>query len=162
MLSRNSLLRNIGRIERGVIFLDIRGLIRKLERKYQTRNPFDLAKALGILILMEDLGTINGYYNKQLRIKQIHINYNLPEHLQILTCAHELGHALLHPNSSTPFLRSCTFFSVDRMEIEANKFAMELLLSDDILIEYQEYTTEQIARITVYNHKLVELRLKNN
>lgn len=143
-----------------MIFLDIRGLIRKLERKYQTRNPFDLATSLGILILKEDLGTINGYYNKQFRIKQIHINHNLPEHLQILTCAHELGHALLHPNSSTPFLRSFTFFSVDRMEIEANKFAVELLIPDDFLTEYQEYTTEQIARIMGYNEELIELRLK--
>lgn len=109
---------------------------------------------------MEDLGAINGYYNKQLRIKQIHINYNLPEHLQALTCSHELGHALLHPNSNTPFLRSSTFFSVDRMEIEANKFAMELLLPDDILIEYQEYTTGELSRITGYSKELIELRFK--
>lgn len=143
-----------------MIFLDIRGLIRKLERKYQTRNPFDLATSLGILILKEDLGTINGYYNKQFRIKQIHINHNLPEHLQILTCAHELGHALLHPNSSTPFLRSFTFFSVDRMEIESNKFAVELLIPDDFMAEYQEYTTEQIARIMGYSEELIKLRLK--
>ena len=160
MPNKNSLLKSIGRIERGVIFLDIRGLIRKLERKYQTRNPFDLATSLGILILKEDLGTINGYYNKQFRIKQIHINHNLPEHLQILTCAHELGHALLHPNSSTPFLRSFTFFSVDRMEIESNKFAVELLIPDDFMAEYQEYTTEQIARIMGYSEELIKLRLK--
>lgn len=109
---------------------------------------------------MEDLGSINGYYNKQFRIKQIHINCNLPEHLQKLTCAHELGHALLHPNSSTPFLRSCTFLSIDRMEIEANKFAVELLLPDDILIEYQQYTTGEVARIIGYSNELIELRLK--
>ena len=140
--------------------MDIRGLIKKLERKYQTRNPFELARSLGILIIKEDLGTVNGYYNKQFRIKQIHINCNLPDHLQKLTCAHELGHALLHPNSSTPFLRSCTFFSVERMEIEANKFAMELLLPDDILAEYQEYTTGHIARIMGYSQELIALRLE--
>lgn len=140
--------------------MDIRGLIKKLERKYQTRNPFELAKSLGILIIKEDLGTINGYYNKQFRIKQIHINCNLPEHLQKLTCAHELGHALLHPNSSTPFLRSCTFFSVDRMEIEANKFTMELLFPDDFFEEYKEYTMGEISRITGYSKELIELRLE--
>lgn len=140
--------------------MDIRGLIKKLERKYQTRNPFELAKALGILITHENLGTINGYYNKQFRIKQIHINCSLPEHLQTLTCAHELGHALLHPDSSTPFLRSFTYFSVDRMELEANKFAINLLLPDDTLTEYQEYTIGQIARITGYSEELIKLRLK--
>ncbi len=140
--------------------MDIRGLIEKLERKYQTRNPFELARSLRILITYENLGTINGYYNKQFRIKQIHINCNLPEHLQTLTCAHELGHALLHSDSSTPFLRSFTYFSVDRMELEANKFAINLLLPDDTLTEYQEYTIGQIARITDYSEELIKLRLK--
>lgn len=160
MQNRNSLLKSIGKVEWGVIFLNVKGLIEKLERKYQTRNPFELAKALGISVIFEDLGTINGYYNKQFRIKQIHINHNLSEHLQLLACAHELGHALLHPDSNTPFLRSCTYFSIDRMELEANKFAIDLLLSDEILTEYQEYTTEQLARITGYSEDLIRLRLK--
>lgn len=143
-----------------MILLDIRNLIKNLERKYKTRNVFELIKALGIIIVYEDLGSIHGYYNKQLRIKQIHINQDLPRHLQALACAHELGHALMHPDSNTPFLRSFTFLSVDRFEIEANKFAVELLLSDDILAEYQECTTEQISRMLGWTQALVELRLK--
>lgn len=143
-----------------MIFLNIKRLIEKLERKYQTRNPFELAKALDILIIYENLGLINGYYNKQFRIKQIHINYNLSKHLQTLTCAHELGHALLHPDSSTPFLQSFTYFPVNRLEMEANSFAINLLISNGTLSEYQEYTIEQIARITGYSEELIRLRLK--
>lgn len=143
-----------------MIYLNIKNLIKKLERKYKTRNAFELADALGIIVTFEELGNINGYYNKQFRIKQIHINCNLPDHLKLLTCAHELGHALLHPNANTPFLRSSTYLSVSQLEIEANKFAVELLITDDALIDYQEYTTRQLATILGYHENLIKLRLK--
>mgnify|MGYP001098942152 FL=1 len=93
-------------------------------------------------------------------MKQIHINQDLDYNEKKFTCAHELGHALLHPNSSTPFLRKSTFLSVDKLEIEANKFAMELLISDDVLEENREFTIEQLSRMLGYHEKLIELRLK--
>lgn len=127
--------------------------------KYDTSNPFDLAACLGIKVIFEDLGTINGYYNKQLRMKQIHINQNLPEHIQKLTCAHELGHALIHPNANTPFLRNSTFYSVDKLEIEANAFAAELLISDDDIAEYKNCTVNQFARMLGYREELIRLKL---
>ena len=130
-----------------------------MKRKYDTSNPFDLSACLGIKVIFEDLGTINGYYNKQLRMKQIHINQNLPEHIRKLTCAHELGHALLHPNANTPFLRSCTFYSVNKLEIEANTFAAELLISDDDIKEYKDYTIEQFSKLTGYHEELIRLKL---
>ena len=140
--------------------MNIRKRIVYLKRKYKTNNPFDISSNLGIGIFLENLGTIDGYYNKQLRMKQIHINQNLPEHMQLFTCAHELGHALLHPNANTPFLRKYTELSVDKLEVEANKFAVELLISDEILNEYREFTTEQLARLFGYHIKLIELRLR--
>ena len=140
--------------------MNIKKKIAHLKTKYKTNNPFELADLLGILILYEELGSINGYYNKQLRLKQIHINCNLNRHEMHFTCAHELGHAVLHPSENTQFLRNNTLLSVDKLEIEANKFAMELLLSDEMLNEYKEYSIEQIARILGYNEKLIELRIK--
>lgn len=140
--------------------MEIKENIKKLVRKYYTRNPFELAAALGIRIIFEELGSINGYYNKQLRMKQIHINCNLPEHMQEYTCAHELGHATMHPNANTPFLRNNTLLSVDKLEIEANKFAVELLITDSDLKEYENYTIDQIAQIYGYHKKLIELRIR--
>lgn len=143
-----------------VSILDIKKKIAYLKKKYDTSSPFVIASELGIKIIFEDLGSINGYYNKMLRMKQIHINRNLPEHMKKFTCAHELGHALLHPNANTPFLKNNTLLSVDKFETEANKFAMELLISDDSLSEYSECTIEQLSRIYGYHQKLIELRLK--
>lgn len=140
--------------------MDIRKKVAQLKKKYGTNNPFELASCLGISVFFEELGSINGYYNKQLRMKQIHINHHLPEHMQKFTCAHELGHALLHPNSNTPFLRNYTGFSVDRMEIEADKFAVELLIEDNDLTEHKHFTTEQLSRLFGYHTRLIKLRFK--
>lgn len=141
--------------------MNIRNTISDLKKKYGTSCPFELADALNIAVFFEELGTINGYYNKPLRMKQIHINCNLDEHLKEFTCAHELGHAILHPNASTPFLRSQTLFSVDKLEIEANTFATELLIPDETILKNSDLTTEQLSRLLGYEQALIELRLKS-
>jgi len=142
---------------------NLKDTIFNLTKKYNTSDLFELADALKISVFFEELGTINGYYNKPLRMKQIHINQNLSERDAKFTCAHELGHAVLHPNTSTPFLRSKTFLSVDRLEIEANTFAVNLLIPDDSIIEVidnQNCTLEYMSRMLGYNQKLIELRMK--
>lgn len=140
--------------------MNIKDKITYLTKKYKTNNPFELADILNITIFYEELGSINGYYNKVLRMRQIHINCNLQEHLKYFTCAHELGHALLHTNASTPFLRAHTYFSIDKLELEANTFAVNLLLSDELINEHSNLTIEQFSRLTGYHQKLIELRLK--
>lgn len=81
-----------------------------------------------------------------------------------LVMAHELGHAILHRTENCYFIRNKTLLSTDKIELDANKFAIELLLDTDTLNEYLEsgYSKEQISRITGYNTSLIELRLKNN
>lgn len=143
-----------------IIILDFKETISRLTKKYNTSDPFELANALKIVVLFENLGTINGYYNNPFRIKQIHINNTLDAHEATFTCAHELGHAIFHPNASTPFLRSKTMISVDKMETEANAFALNLLISDHMILENINYTTEQLARILGYSQSLIELRLR--
>lgn len=140
----------------------IHDYVTKLCKLYDTTNPFDIAKQKNILIIKENLGTINGYYNMPLRQKQIHLNENLNEFDMRFTCAHELGHALLHPKANTPFLLSSTLLSVDKLEIEANSFAIEMLLTDDelskLIIEYNDIDT--ISSITGYSKELLLLKYK--
>lgn len=144
-----------------IFIFNLKDTILRLTKKYNTSDPFELADALKISVFFEELGTINGYYNKPLRMKQIHINQELNGRDAKFTCAHELGHAVLHPDASTPFLRSKTFLSVDKLETEANTFAVNLLIPDETIVENKNYTTEQFSRLLGYNQKLIELRLKS-
>ena len=158
MLSKNSHQRNTE--NKGSDSLDTRKKTNSLKKRYGTNNPFDIAKYLGIKVIFEPLGSIKGYYNKQLRMKQIHINCDLLDHDQLFTCAHELGHAIMHHDANTPFLRNRTGILVSKMEIEADKFATELLIDDEIFLEFQEYTSVQIAMMLGYSEDLIKLRLK--
>jgi len=118
--------------------------IKKIKRKHQTNNPFFIAKDLGIVLSYAPLGETLGFFFHDSRIKFININSNIDEHLQRFVCAHELGHAILHPRANTPFLKKNTLFSVDKIEVEANYFAVHLLLSNEDF-QYCE-TKDQVLR----------------
>ncbi|MGN0330086.1 MAG: ImmA/IrrE family metallo-endopeptidase [Kineothrix sp.] len=139
----------------------IKRTVNRLCELHHTRNPYVLASAMDILVIHEDLGQIGGYYNKLLRMKQIHINHHLSESGKLFTCAHELGHAILHPNENTPFLKQNTFLSVHKLENEANLFAAELLIPDEIILENHTLTLNQLSRLLGYREKLIELKLKS-
>lgn len=126
--------------------MDIKEQVLRLTRRHGTWDPFELAEKMNILVVLEPLGSINGYYNQCYRQKFIHINESLEPQRQRFTCAHELGHAVLHPKANTPFLRENTLFCISRLEIEANRFAAELLCPDELLQEYSGYSLSQIAR----------------
>ncbi|HFJ9281651.1 hypothetical protein AT278_25555 [Bacillus cereus] len=129
--------------------MKIKDYVMKIVKKHGTTNPFEIAKRKDIIVLFEDLGNTLGFYNTYKRFKFIHINNRIDETTQRFVCAHELGHALLHPKANTPFLRNKTFFSVDRLEIQANTFAVELLLPDEMISEYQDtnLSIQEIAEI---------------
>lgn len=143
----------------GVVFVQ-KVTPKQLISKYKTNNPQEIAQELGIIILFEPLGEINGYYNTAFRQKFIHINITLVESKQKFTIAHELGHALLHPKANTPFLRDNTLFSINKLEIEANKFAVDLLITDEAIDEVKHLTLDQMANYFGINKNLIKLRLK--
>ncbi|MCM3735563.1 ImmA/IrrE family metallo-endopeptidase [Bacillus cytotoxicus] len=118
-------------------------------KKHESTDPFDIARQNEIIVLYEDLGNTLGFYSSYKRLKFIHINNQINETIQRFVCAHELGHALLHPKANTPFLRNQTFFSVGRLEIEANTFAVELLLTDEMISEYENtnLSIQEVAEI---------------
>lgn len=120
----------------------IKKKVKQLVKKYGTNDPFKLAKYLGIIVVFEPLGSIQGYYSKSHRTKVIHINENLPYEKQLATCSHELAHAIFHPNENIPFLKSNTYFPTNRIETEANIFMIELLFNQDA---DQTFTIDEIA-----------------
>lgn len=133
----------------------------KIRKKYDTSDPFELARCLGIVVLFEELGTINGYFNTVCRQRFIHINQNLTDREVRLTLAHEIGHVLLHPTTNTYFLRSKTRFSVGSFEYEANLFAVCFLISDEELFEYREFSLSQLSAVFGLPEELIEMRLKS-
>lgn len=89
------------------------------------------------MVLVNNLGETLGFFSSYKRSKFIHINMLLDDPVKKFVCAHELGHAILHPKLNTPFLKAHTLFSTNRLEREANRFAVELLLPDEVLSEYR-------------------------
>ncbi len=123
-----------------VFVVDIKETVERLIKKYGTSDPFKLADLLGVVVIFEPLGSIYGYYSRSHRTKVIHINENLPCEKQYYTCAHELGHVIQHPEANSAFLKKHTLFSNEKIEIEANTFAIELLLPDELFVEGSELT----------------------
>lgn len=124
--------------------------IEKLTKRYKTTDPFKISDFKNIHVVYWDLHHETwGFYKYERRNRFIFINNNLDSHQQRYVCAHELGHALLHTKINTPFLKKNTFFSTDKIEIEANTFAVELLLPDEIIYEYKNtsLTIEEISSI---------------
>lgn len=119
----------------------IRKKVKSITKKYHSNCPFEIANAKGIIIQYVDLGETLGFYFCDSRIKFININQYINEQEQRVVCAHELGHAVLHPKSNTPFMKKHTLLSVEKIEIEANKFAAHLLIPDIEFSQCFEQTT---------------------
>lgn len=126
--------------------MDIKGKAESLIRMYHTNDPFYIAENLGIHIIYSDLGHTWGCCYTYRRIKFIHISTHVSEVNQKYTCAHELGHAVLHKGISTPYLKSHTLFSIDKIERQANTFAVEILLPDYLIKKYPSYTIECLSQ----------------
>lgn len=109
--------------------------------------------------MSEPLGNILGYFNTSRRIQMIHLNNSLEGPLRRFVCAHELGHSVLHPKLNTPFLRRNTLFSVDRVEREANSFAVELLVPDEEVMDpYESTTVREVAATYGVPYELMRLK----
>ena len=142
--------------------MDIKRAVAKLVRKHGTNNPFALCNILNITIRYNDLGSIRGIYQYNYRKRFIHINEKLPESLKRQVCAHELGHAILHRKTNTVFLDSHTYLLTDRIENEANRFAAELLIADNVLEPelLEGYVLSQIAATLDVSEQLLEYKIK--
>lgn len=109
----------------------------QLKAKYGESDPVKLAHDMKILVSYEPMGTYDGcckgFFIIYKRKKHITINCDLPEILQKVVLAHEIGHCVLHASraSSAAFHEVTLFDNTDTEEYEANVFTSELLLSDE-------------------------------
>ena len=140
--------------------MNIKKKVLALVRKHQSRNPFEIIKGMNVILIFAPLYGVRGFYQYFQRNNIIYIDEALSKEEQIFVCAHELGHMVLHRKVNAVFMDTRTYLGTSSYEMEANKFAMELLVSDDILNEYDYFTIEQVSRLLGYTEELIKLRIK--
>lgn len=143
--------------------MDIKKLVDNVVKKYNTNNPLDICKQMGIIIIETDLGKMTrGFYQYLKRNHLIYLHNELNDVEKKAVIAHELGHALMHKKINAIFLDTRTFLKTSYYENEANTFSTMLLISDDDIKDFilYEYTIQDIARIYGISEELVKLRLK--
>lgn len=126
--------------------------------RHNTNNPFEIARERNIRILYVSMKTTFGFYVRYHRMQNIILNDELSDGMQQFVCAHELGHSILHADLNVPKLTRYTMFSRDKFEIQANTFAVELLLPDGFLHEYADCSIYQLAASVGVPKEFIELK----
>jgi Zn-dependent peptidase ImmA (M78 family) len=116
-----------------------------------TYNPFEICEQQNISVLIEPLGTVKGYYCQLHDYPFVFISTELDDYEKKLVCAHELGHALLHPEINLFY----TVFPVEKYERQANNFAVNLLLMES-KEDYPDYDLYQLAQVAGIPKSLLE------
>lgn len=121
-------------------------LISKLINTHGTNDPFKIARYLDIEVIDWPLNEVMGLYSKLIRQKFIFLNEDLALYERKFVCAHELGHALLHPDSNTPKLTRYSFRSELKVEREANYFGTNLLIKGNHQWELENPTNIDVLK----------------
>lgn len=150
-------------VSKKVIILNdrIRRKVAYLINKFGTNNPLELARCLNIKVFFMPLGKIAGFYKYMKHNRCIYINSNITDtaFLQVVV-AHELGHAVFHMKENCTFMGAHTLLLTSKIERQANLFAARLLITDELLHDYDGFTKEQFCDCTGYPEELINLRLE--
>lgn len=100
-----------------------RNIIKKLVNESGTTNPEKLCKYLGIKIYYTKMNFM-GFIVKINKVIHIFINSALSKIIKDIVILHELGHFFLHPIDDYLLMKDKFLFTENRMENEANSFAI--------------------------------------
>lgn len=140
--------------------MDSKAIADGLSRKYDTRDPFIIAREMGFIVILAPLIQMRGFQQRAKRRRFIYINSELDEQQQRLVCAHELAHHLLHRGMNRIFMDQSTYVVTQKYENEANQFALELLYDDDDLQPYLSRDLDCAAAYMGVSRVLAEQRMK--
>ena len=101
-----------------------------------------------------------GSINLSTGVTIIYINEDLDERDARFVCAHELGHFFLHQNINRIFMDKHTHFVMSRYEVEADRFAAELLFDDDELRDLLEWPIATVAKCLGIDETLARYRVE--
>ena len=137
---------------------DVKRSVAYYVKKYETRNPFRLAEYLNVFVHVGPLGSRAGCYMFLKNHKCIFLNEDLNEQERMLVMAHELAHSIMHRKENCYFIRNKTLLLTSEIETEANMFAAELLIPDDLIYENPGMSKSQIARLAGYDERIMEFK----
>ena len=119
----------------------------ELIKKYKTTNIYELCDCLNIDVSFSNIGQLRGFYRYLKRNYFIVINKNLSEKRREFVCAHELGHLILHKDENR-ILMDTNIHIPNRLENEANRFAIYLVFENLEKWQLRDYTNNELSRIT--------------
>ncbi|KZL94323.1 ImmA/IrrE family metallo-endopeptidase [Clostridium magnum] len=126
-------------------------LARGIRKKFNTINTFEICEKLDIPISFTKLKpNIYPAYTIQVGEKPvINLNVHFTVESQLVLCAHELGHVLMH---SDKIINQFNDNHNGNYEYEANLFAVALLFNQDsICIDMREMDNYMLKNLLDYN-----------
>lgn len=141
---------------------DIYKFVEKIKRKYRTTDPYEIAEICGIEVIPRYFDAMKGMYSVAERNPYIFLNEDLDEYMEKVVMFHELGHHFMHSHSAVSTFKEHTLYDMSsKMEIEANIFAANFLISDEDIEQNScyEFTSEQLAHCLCVPHDLLLIKL---
>lgn len=135
----------------------------RLVKQYETRDPFLLAQCTGCHVKFINTRHQKGFCRILLNNRYIFINQNMSPQMQRMTCAHELGHILLHTDvlkQQGHFAEMELFDITDHRELEANQFAADLLIDDQELLDLLKEGHDMVGAAAQLNVNVNMLMVK--
>ncbi|WP_312667773.1 ImmA/IrrE family metallo-endopeptidase [Tissierella praeacuta] len=143
----------------------IKDIVQGLIEIYETRNVYELVDLLNIGLIKRDLPTgIKGKFFRDLFDNEfIFVSNELSPQEEIQVIAHELGHAILHTELTASYYTENHLLNKDQIEYQANKFAAELLMPNDVDFSiYDSMTIKELSCLFEVSEKLIELKFKED
>lgn len=128
-----------------ILKAEIKNLVTDLTKTFGTRNIFRLLDLMNIEIIRKPLPSKKAMSQKNLFGDMvIYLSNSVHENEEKFILAHELAHLILHKKVNCTLYFE-TFINKDRIEFEANYFALELLFYDVDIYEIENFSLEQLS-----------------
>lgn len=119
---------------------------RIVERYGGCRDPFELARRMGRIVMEAPLVGMRGFYHYSERQHLICVNSELEGLERDFVCAHELAHSIYHKDLGVAFISAYTQFPLGRFEREADRFAVDMVVTDDMALAAAHRSVYDISR----------------
>lgn len=139
----------------------IKKIVEGLIEMYNTRDVYELLDLLDITLIRKPLNNNEKgrFFRDIFGNETIFVSNDLPKNEERLVITHELGHVIVHTHLTTSYYTESSLLNRDKLELEANKFAAELLIPDDIeSCIYEGITLQELEDILGVPKEIIKLK----